>query len=259
MPRIHLFEFEDQSWFPGFIRDYMTDFLQFASKTFDIYQGITGILQKGISAAGNNQIIDLGSGGGGGWIRLSKQLAEENPDLRITLTDFYPNISAFEKIKNHSDLIEYVPTSVDAREVDPSLKGLRTQFLSLHHFRPDDATKILQNAVDAKAPIAVFEAQERSVLGFMMMIVAPINVLLMTPFIRPFKFGRILFTYLIPIIPLFVLWDGLVSVLRTYSIKEMTDLTAALANTESYNWEIGKVKSGPAKILYLLGTVDEGR
>lgn len=27
MARIHAFEFEDQTWFPGVVREYMTDFL----------------------------------------------------------------------------------------------------------------------------------------------------------------------------------------------------------------------------------------
>ena len=86
------------------------------------------------------------------------------------------------------------------------------------------------------------------------MLFSPITVLLITPFIRPFKFGRILFTYLIPIVPLFILWDGIVSSLRTYSIKEMNGLVKNLNNTENYDWEINKVKSGPSIILYLLGT-----
>ena len=86
------------------------------------------------------------------------------------------------------------------------------------------------------------------------MIFSPITVLLTTPFIRPFKFGRIIFTYLIPIVPLFVLWDGIVSSLRTYSVKEMNKLVENLNGTETYDWEINKVKSGPSVILYLLGT-----
>jgi hypothetical protein len=62
---------------------------------------------------------------------------------------------------------------------------------------------------------------------------------------------------LIPIVPLFVLWDGIVSSLRTYSIKEMNGLVEKLNGTEKYDWEINKVKSGPGVVLYLLGTKKE--
>lgn len=65
--------------------------------------------------------------------------------------------------------------------------------------------------------------------------------------------GKIFFTYIIPVVPLFVLWDGIVSSLRTYSVKEMNALIKELKNTDSFHWKTGKVRSGPGYILYLLG------
>jgi hypothetical protein len=147
-----------------------------------------------------------------------------------------------------------VEKPVDARNVPEDLKGLRTQFLSLHHFKQKDAKLIMQNAVNTISSIEVFEGQERSFPSILAMLFSPISVLLVTPFIRPFKIGRIIFTYLIPIVPLFVLWDGVVSSLRTYSVKEMNGLVENLNGTENYHWEIDKVKSGPSVVLYLLGT-----
>jgi hypothetical protein len=257
MGRIHLFEFEDQKWFPSFLRDYLTEFLQFLSNKTKLYKPIIPIIKRGLEKSGTNQIIDLGSGGGGGLIWLNSELKKDLPDLKITLTDYYPNISAFKFTKQQSDNFEFLEQSIDARNVPSELKGLRTQFLSLHHFRPDDAKQILQNAIHSKSSIAIFEAQERSAPSFLAMLFSPISVLLTAPFIRPFKIGRIVFTYLIPVVPLFVLWDGVVSSLRTYSVKEMTELVSKLEGTEDYNWEIGKVKSGPGVILYLLGTRKE--
>lgn len=257
MGRIHLFEFEDQKWFPTFLRNYGTDFLQFLSNKTKMYKPIIPIIKKGLEKSGTHQIIDLGSGGGGGLIWLNSELKKDIPNLKITLTDYYPNISAFKFTKKQADNFEYVEQSVDARNVPTELSGLRTQFLSLHHFRPDDAKQILQNAINLNNSIAIFEAQERSVPSILAMLFSPISVLLTTPFIRPFTLGRIIFTYLIPIVPLFVLWDGVVSSMRTYSVKEMKELVSKLDGKENYNWEIGKVKSGPSVILYLLGTKKE--
>ncbi|UII76230.1 hypothetical protein LV716_00075 [Flagellimonas sp. HMM57] len=254
MGRIHLFELEDQKWFPTFLRNYGTDFLQFLSNKTKMYKPIIPIIEKGLLKSKTNQIVDLGSGSGGGLIWLNSQLKKDIPDLKIILTDFYPNIPAFKLTKTKSDNFEYLEKSVDARSVPNELKGLRTQFLSLHHFKPKDAKLILQNAVDTDSSIAIFEGQERSLPSILAMLFSPISVLLTTPFIRPFKIGRIVFTYLIPIVPLFVLWDGVVSSLRTYSVKEMNKLVENLNGTETYDWEINKVKSGPSAILYLLGT-----
>jgi len=254
MGRLHLFEFEDKKWFPTFIRNYGTDFLQFYSTHSKIYKPIIPIIKKEIKKSGNNQIIDLCSGGGGGLIWLNEELKKENMNLKILLTDYYPNISTFEHIKNQSDNFDFVNTSIDARNVSKELRGLRTQFMSFHHFKPIDAKRILQNAVDSDSPVAIFEIWERSIRSILTMLFSPLSILLATPFIRPFRSGRIIFTYLIPIVPLFVWWDGMVSVLRTYSVKEMNKLVKSLDNSEKFDWKIGRLKSGPGVVLYLLGT-----
>lgn len=254
MGRIHLFEFEDKQGFPSFLRDYGTDFLQFLSAKTAMCKPIIPIIEKGLDIGRTNEILDLCSGGGGGLIWLNNELKKHVPHLKILLTDLFPNLSAFEYSSNKADNIIYLKEPVDARNVPENLSGLRTLFLSLHHFNPNDAKAILQNAVDAHKAIAVFEAQERTFLSLLAMFLSPISVLLTTPFIKPFKIRRFIFTYLLPIVPLFVWWDGIVSSLRTYSVTEMEEMVKNLDKTEKYDWEINRIKSGPGTILYLLGT-----
>lgn len=111
MKRIHAFEFEDLQWFPKNLRNYATDFLQFGANTFDIYKNITPILKRGIESAGNNTIIDIASGGGGGLIKIASRLKKEIPSLKIVLSDFYPNLEAFKRTKSHApDTFEFIET-----------------------------------------------------------------------------------------------------------------------------------------------------
>lgn len=256
MGRIHLFEFEDKKWFPSFLRDYMTDFLlQFVNKT-GLLKPLIPIISDALTKSNNSSIIDLGSGAGGALVGLNQDLKRRIPELKIVLTDYFPNINAIKNLKQNASNIVYEESSVDARNVPCNLKGLRTQFLSLHHFKPADARLILQNAIDSESSIAVFEASERSFQSILAMLLSPISVLVVTPFIYPFKAGRIVFTYLIPIVPLFVCWDGVVSCLRTYSIKEMGNLVKQLKGRENYSWEIDKVKSRGLNVLYLIGIVN---
>lgn len=255
MSRIHLFEFEDLPWFPKLIRNYMTDYLQFVANKFDIYQSSVPLIKKALLKAPENVIIDLASGGGGGWMKLSEHLVKAVPEVHICLTDLYPNIEAFKKHKDaRPGLMGYSTQSVSALNVPDGLMGLRTQFLSFHHFRKNDAKQILQNAVDSGTPIAIFEAQQRSVAHFIQFFFSPISVLLLTPQIKPATFGRYFFTYLIPLVPLFTWWDGVVSVLRTYSKTELRELVSTLKDSDSFHWEIGEVKSGRFSNYYLIGT-----
>jgi hypothetical protein len=254
MKRLHLFEFEDQSWFPDVIRQGITDYLQFASNRFNLYRNVIPLLKKGLEKSGTNRIIDLCSGGGGGMVKIHENLKVVNPDAKIVLTDKYPNVAAFEKASaDSSGSISFVEESVDAINVPESLNGFRTQFVSFHHFAPDKARQILENAAVSNAPIGIFEATERNVINFIAMLFTPIAVMLAVPFIRPFKWSRIFWTFIIPAIPFFTMWDGIVSVLRTYSPKELTEMTKKIRKP-GYFWEIGRIKTkGSPQILYLLG------
>ena len=253
MARIHLFEFEDQPWFPKFLRNYGTDFLRFLANKTAMFKPVVPMLANALNHNHLNHIIDLGSGGGGGLLGISEALRDIVPGFKITLTDYYPNLEAFRNMASQSSVINYIDKPIDALYVPENIGGVRTMFLSFHHFRPQQAKQILQNAVDTNKPIAIFEGQERSLPSILAMLFSPVTVLLTTPFIRPVDIGRLIFTYLIPIVPLFVLWDGVVSALRTYSVKEMNALVGKVKDSETYDWKIGKMKSGPSVVLYLVG------
>jgi hypothetical protein len=211
------------------------------------------VIRKGLDKSGTDSIVDLCSGGGGGIMKIMEHLKKENVPVKVVLTDKYPNIATFRNAQERSGGgITFVEESIDARDVPSSLKGFRTQFVSFHHFKPEDAKSILENAAASGAVIGIFEATERSVVNFIAMLFTPVVIWLATPFIRPFKWSRLLFTYIIPAIPLFTMWDGLVSVLRTYSEKELKQMTSQIP--ADYTWEIGRVrKPGAPAIIYLLG------
>lgn len=95
MARIHAFEFNDQSWLPQAWRDYMTDFLQFGANVFRACEPALPIILEGLKSSPTQTIIDLGYGGGGGLLHLSKALEKESTGVTIRLTDLFPNHKAF--------------------------------------------------------------------------------------------------------------------------------------------------------------------
>lgn len=253
MRRVHLFELEDQTWFPKTIRDAGTDFLRFVAEVAKPYRAVFPRLRKALIASGSQNILDLCSGGAGPIVAIQNDLAGSGCEILVTMTDKFPNRTAFEHARRRSaGKVNFVDAPVDAAAVPPDLIGFRTLFTSLHHFRPEEAKRILQDAVNRSRPIGVFEMTRRSFLPIMAIPVLPVALLASTPFIRPFRWSRLLWTYLIPIVPLFITWDAFVSCLRTYSVKELREMVEGL-NCEGYTWEIGVDAAWPSHVSYLIG------
>ena len=121
-------------------------------------------------------------------------------------------------------------------------------------FRPEQARAVLADAVAQRQGIGIFEATQRHAAAVLVTLFVPLFVLLTTPFIRPFRWSRLLWTYLLPVVPLLALFDGVVSCLRTYSVRELRDLIAEL-DRNGYRWDVGTVRSrmSPVPITYLIG------
>jgi len=259
MSRIHLFEFEDQAWLSGIIRDAGTAYLEFASILAKHGETVAPLLSEALHRASENRIVDLCSGGSGPLpMALAAIEQSEERVVTATLTDLYPNTRAFEKTTANNPAIGARVEPVDATDVPDDLPGLRTLFSGFHHFRPAMAKRILQNAVDDRAPIAIVEFVSRHPLSLLGMVVAPLIALFVIPFLRPFRWGWIPLTYLVPIIPLVIGWDGFVSCLRCYSQEELRQLTEEVASPD-YDWEVGELEmpGAPFNGSFVIGTPHE--
>jgi hypothetical protein len=253
LPRLHLLELEDQSWFPRIVRDLATDYLQFIQTHFRLDRAMAPVVRRALAEGGATQIVDLCSGGSGPLLLLVRDLAAGGTPIRATLTDLYPNLPAFEEIAGASaGLIGFVSARVDARAVPATLPGLRTIFNAFHHFTPADARAVLYAAAADRQPIAVFELSERTAKTLISMVLTPLFVWIATPFMRPFRWSRLLLTYPLPAVPFTCLWDGIVSQLRAYTTDE---LLALGHGARGMRWEAGKIPivKGQGHVTYLIG------
>lgn len=254
MGRLHLFEWEDFSWFPAVLRDAGTAYLRRAVEVTGQADKLAPKVTEAIQAANAERIVDLCSGGAGPVVAVARALAQQGSRVPFLLTDLYPNEAALdEAVRVSAGAVQVEREPVDATRVPARLSGMRTIFSAFHHFRPEAAAKILGDAVQARQPIAIFEVVAREPAPLLGMLFAPLAVLLLMPTIRPLKPAWLLLTYVIPIVPLFVLWDGIVSCLRVYSPRELQALVDSLPKND-YAWEIGRMPlGGPAKATYLVG------
>jgi hypothetical protein len=252
LPRLQLFEFGDLTWFPHSIRDFTTDYLHFMEARFALHKPIVPLLQAMLESSEMSCVVDLCSGGGGPVLAVYEALVADQIHVEFTLTDKFPNGPAFQRLSARYPLdIRYIASAVDATDVSEELVGVRTMFNAFHHFAPGPARLVLESAVRAHQPIGIFETPERTFRMLIPFLFIPIYVLLATFFIRPFRWKRLLWTYLVPMVPLTCWWDGLVSVCRAYTVAEMLTMTQGL---DDYDWKAGRAGHGNAgTVTYLLG------
>ena len=145
--RVQLFEFEDLSWFPDVIRTGGTDFLRYFLISSELYKPIIPLINQALKDTNETKMIDLCSGGGGYIEQVYDELNKiSGRKISITLTDKFPNIKAYEFLKEKTkDGINFVADSTDAANVPKELKGFRTMFSAVHHFHPDQVKTILNN------------------------------------------------------------------------------------------------------------------
>lgn len=255
MGRMQLFEFEDQPWFPRLIRSYMQDHLTFMGNlSGTAYQAFVGKLKTAMERVQQNELLDLCSGSSGPARLVVRLLREQGLEARARLSDLFPNLPAYQQRERESDgVLTGVETPVDATNVPTELTGFRLIANGFHHLSPMQAQQVLRDAVAKRQGIAIIEMVNRSVFAFIGVVVGTLMVFLAAPFLKPFRLSRLVFTYLIPLIPLFLLWDGFISCLRVYSPDEMRTLVSHLGNTE-YDWDIGTTRVGPGVATYLIGT-----
>jgi len=106
---------------------------------------------------------------------------------------------------------------------------------------------------------AIFEVPRRSIMTVVGCFLFPFGAFVAVPLMRPFRWSRLFWTYLIPLAPLILCFDGLVSCLRAYSLIELSEIAQIHAG-QGYQWQFGEEQRGrfSFKVTYLIGLPETG-
>lgn len=257
MRKWHLIELHEQPWMPAYLRRMTPSFLTYILKKFSIYTPCADLLAATIDKTKSEKIVDFCSGTGDNVLHLHTLLHEKfNLSLKLNLSDLFPDPTIIKKINANANNngIYYHPNSINVLQPSPKTLGLRTLFTSFHHFKPKQAKHILHCAVNNNDPIAIFEFTENRPFRLLFDLLTPFIVFLTMPRLKVLGWKRFLFTYLIPIAPFMIAWDGFVSNLRSYSTTELLNIGKAV-DKQHYHWQSGKIKSNLRffNITYLIG------
>jgi hypothetical protein len=257
MRRFHLLEIADQSWCPKILRDGLTDYLRHAEAVMRPYDPVLPRVQRAIAACGEERVLDLCSGAGGPWVPLLSAWEKTGGGpLEVRLSDQRTSPEAWARAAEVSNgVIRPYPQPVNALAVPKDLLGFRTLFAAFHHFRPNEAREIIRDAVQQKRGIAILEVTQRTPLAVFLACFSWLFTMLLTPGIRPVRVSRLLLTYVIPVIPALVTFDGVVSCLRSYTVEELGEIASSASEGASYDWQIGETPypGFPIPVTYAIG------
>jgi hypothetical protein len=195
-------ELEDYPWFPTQLRQFQMDFIGFVVTKFNFYDVFIDHFKKEIKSP--LPMYDLCSGSG------------------------EPAITIFNKSDCFSELILSDKFPIDSNIINKDVLKMNfesgicyTMFNAFHHFTDGEKKEIVLKIQKAKAKGYFVEILEPSLLFIIKVCMLTLVAnLIITPFIRPFSFLRIFFTYIIPINLFTITYDGVVSVLKSKSIKQ---------------------------------------
>lgn len=258
--RVHLFEIHEQAWLPDSLRDAVTDILQWILNLTKTYAAVEPRLRAALRHSRASQVVDLCSGAGGPWLWMQERLAAQKMPVDVWLTDKYPNEASFQAVQRRtSHDLRYYLLPVEATRIPNDLQGFRTLFTAFHHFPPQQARALVQDAVEHREGIAIFEVPRRSIIAAVGCFLFLFGAFVAVPLIRPFRWSRLFWTYLIPLAPLILCFDGLISCLRAHSLIELSEI-ARIHAAQGYRWQFGEEQRGKfsIKVTYLVGFPETG-
>ncbi|KAF2432000.1 hypothetical protein EJ08DRAFT_586122 [Tothia fuscella] len=202
-------------------------------------------------------IVDFCSGAGGPIPTIERLVNEKRAEkgqkpIPFLLTDIRPHLEAWMAACAESDNLSFIPQSVDATNPPIAVTSIqssttnangnqngrfssdtrifRLYCLSFHHFTDDLARKVLRSTVDTADGFAIIELQDRH-LSSLLLICGFFPLQFLTTLSWFWRDPLHLFlTYIVPVVPFIVTFDGLVSCLRTRSFEEVMKLVGSEGN-----------------------------
>ena len=231
-------ELEDYNWFPTVLRNFQTEFVGFVVFRFNVYNAFVQHLK--ILLLPVQPMTDLCSGSGEPAISIFRK---NNCFSHLTLSDKYPN-----SLQLRDDKISYETQSADVIEMEFKPGIYYTMFNAFHHFEDKEKLKIVQKIQASGSVAFLVEILEPDIVCILkVLFTTTIGCFLLTPFITPFSLKRLFFTYLFPVNILTITFDGIVSVLKSRSVKQYQKLFINYGNAI----KVFRLKSGLSPLIII--------
>jgi hypothetical protein len=217
----HLFEFMDLDWLPVSLRRTIRETLECAfSRLFrGYYAWVAEEVLKEATGSRYTTLVELGAGPA----PITRLLANEakTEGLRLVPCDINPDQPVYEELeKRYPGKVVPRYDNVDLSKPHSWGQGaLLFLSASFHHIPPRDRCAVIEQLTESAERVMVFEPLRRTFRSMLLALTSFVPALV-TPlwlFRRPGRLGRFFWCWLLPVAPLLISWDGVVSCLRMWS------------------------------------------
>lgn len=229
---MRLFEFGDLAISPSLYHVYLRRFLFLSYKVYGFHRLWVPAFSEFLKNVKSHTIMDCCSGTGEPLLLLNSEIRDQDTEhINYLLSDFRPQQEFIQKfVELGNKKFQYIPVPIDATKEQEKFNYPKIFINSFHHFSKDQVEKILETNFRNKNEVIIMEYVRNSPLGYLSVLVGTCTVFLLLPFMVQLKHFPVmaLFTYVIPIFPLMILWDGFVSCAHEYSAKDLEKIVNKL-------------------------------
>jgi hypothetical protein len=224
MRRKQVTQFINTTWFPKHLKLLIAEFLTWFVLKTNASKPFMPLINQMLEENKTNTIINIDIPIGAGIDTVTPFLDKKIKVRNLTLAEFNTQQS-----------------------------GLYLFVNAFHQLPPQKAQQIVAQIAKSKNPLIIVEGNNDSLWQIVgMTFFVPLTVILTAFFVKPFRFTRIIFTYLLPILPIALVIDGCLALLKLYNPKDLLTLSKNI-ELENHQWEAGKKDNGRGgKIMYLL-------
>lgn len=191
------------------LRQMQTEYIGWMVRFFRIYRRVPGLTRQHLPERFMKTWQDIGSGSGGPIALLAR--TSEWESVSFTLSDLYP-----QEAHGLPDNCVYLQEPVDARQLQIPAPASISFFNAFHHFHAAEQRGIIDRQLRAGNAVVVAEILQPDLLCFLRILLATtLGQTLLCPLVKPFRWKRLLLTWLLPVNLITVTWDGLVSVMKS--------------------------------------------
>jgi hypothetical protein len=224
MPRpLYLFEFCDQPWVHSSVRECLFELMDFCNSGIRSFNSrVAEEALKMAKEGGVNEIVELGAGRAPITVKLANDPRADN--LVMVPCDLFPNETVFRQLEEkYQGKVKPIYTPVDITQTHSELNNkILVMAAMFHHVPFNKRTQVLKSLSETSSRCVIFEPLKRSwtAIFLCLFVIFPVLIFPLAYWKNKGFLRRALWCWVVPVVPVMFIWDGIVSCLRQWTVDE---------------------------------------